>query len=69
MSCLSSEDVHVHAYCSKKVQTIVDTATDPWGIKVESVELKHVEVPGEMQRVMAMKMKEMGGLPNIPGMS
>ncbi len=38
---------------SKKVRLIVDKATDPWGIKVESAELKHIEVPDEMQRVMA----------------
>ena len=38
---------------SNKIQVIVDKATDPWGIKIESVELKHVEVPKEMQRVMA----------------
>ena len=38
---------------SKKIKEIVDKATDPWGIKIESVELKHVEVPTELQRVMA----------------
>lgn len=38
---------------SKNIQQIVDIATDPWGIKVQSVELKHIEVPKEMQRVMA----------------
>lgn len=38
---------------SGKIQLIADKATDPWGIKVESVELKHIEVPSEMQRVMA----------------
>ncbi len=38
---------------SNKIQQIVDKATDPWGIKIEAVELKHVEVPHEMQRVMA----------------
>jgi regulator of protease activity HflC (stomatin/prohibitin superfamily) len=38
---------------SNKIQSVVDKATDPWGIKVESVELKHIEVPKEMQRVMA----------------
>ncbi|HLC97074.1 MAG TPA: slipin family protein [Candidatus Nanoarchaeia archaeon] len=38
---------------SSRIQKIVDKATDPWGIKVESVELKHIEVPKEMQRVMA----------------
>jgi regulator of protease activity HflC (stomatin/prohibitin superfamily) len=36
-----------------ELQTLLDTATDPWGIKVSSVEFKHVEVPGEMRRVMA----------------
>ena len=30
---------------SKKIKEIVDKATDPWGIKIEAVELKHVEVP------------------------
>jgi regulator of protease activity HflC (stomatin/prohibitin superfamily) len=38
---------------SSKIGEIVDKATDPWGIKVESVELKDVQVPKEMQRVMA----------------
>jgi regulator of protease activity HflC (stomatin/prohibitin superfamily) len=38
---------------SKKIRTIVDKATDPWGIKVESVDLKHIELPQEMVRVMA----------------
>ena len=36
---------------SKKIKAIVDKATDPWGITVESVELKHVELPGDMKRV------------------
>jgi regulator of protease activity HflC (stomatin/prohibitin superfamily) len=36
-----------------KIRTIVDKATDPWGIKVESVDLKHIELPQEMIRVMA----------------
>jgi len=38
---------------SQRIREIVDKATDPWGIKIESVELKHIEVPKEMQRVMA----------------
>ncbi|PIN70447.1 hypothetical protein COV93_01225 [Candidatus Woesearchaeota archaeon CG11_big_fil_rev_8_21_14_0_20_43_8] len=38
---------------SKRIRIIVDKATDPWGIKVDSVELKDVIVPGEMKRVMA----------------
>ena len=36
---------------SKRIKEIVDKATDPWGIKVESVELKHVELPEDMKRV------------------
>lgn len=38
---------------SGRIQGIVDKATDPWGIKVESVDLKHIELPQEMQRVIA----------------
>lgn len=36
---------------SKRIKEIVDKATDPWGIKVESVELKHVELPEDLKRV------------------
>ncbi len=36
-----------------KIKEIIDKATDPWGIKVESVELKDVILPEEMQRVIA----------------
>jgi regulator of protease activity HflC (stomatin/prohibitin superfamily) len=35
---------------SKRIKQIVDKATDPWGIKVESVELKHVELPEQLKR-------------------
>ena len=35
------------------LQRILDTNTDPWGIKVVSVEIKHVDLPQEMQRAMA----------------
>lgn len=35
------------------LQKIVDDATEPWGIKVEAVEMKDVEIPASMQRVMA----------------
>ncbi|MCB9798658.1 slipin family protein [Candidatus Nomurabacteria bacterium] len=38
---------------AKKIETIVDKATDPWGILVDSVELKDVILPDEMQRVIA----------------
>ncbi|MGH7566967.1 MAG: slipin family protein [Gemmatimonadota bacterium] len=36
-----------------RIQTILDEATDPWGIKVSRVEVKHVDLPQEMQRAMA----------------
>jgi len=36
-----------------KLQEILDTHTDPWGIKVTTVELKHIDLPQEMQRAMA----------------
>ncbi len=35
------------------LQTILDKHTDPWGIKVSQVEIKHVDLPTEMQRAMA----------------
>jgi regulator of protease activity HflC (stomatin/prohibitin superfamily) len=38
---------------AKKIKDIVDSATDPWGIKVESVELKDVILPEDMQRTIA----------------
>lgn len=36
-----------------KIQLIIDKATDPWGVKVESVELKDIILPEEMKRVIA----------------
>ena len=36
-----------------KIQTILDKHTDPWGIKVTTVEVKHIDLPQEMQRAMA----------------
>lgn len=38
---------------SESICKIIDEATDPWGIKVENVELKDVVLPEEMKRVMA----------------
>ncbi|MBN1386193.1 slipin family protein [Candidatus Woesearchaeota archaeon] len=38
---------------SKRIQMIVDKASDPWGIKVNSVDLKHIELPEQMKRTMA----------------
>jgi regulator of protease activity HflC (stomatin/prohibitin superfamily) len=36
-----------------RLQTILDKHTDPWGIKVTTVEVKHIDLPQEMQRAMA----------------
>ncbi len=36
-----------------RIQEILDQQTDPWGIKVVLVELKHIDLPQEMQRAMA----------------
>ena len=38
---------------STEICNVIDEATDPWGIKVENVELKDVKLPEEMQRVIA----------------
>ncbi len=38
---------------NKTLQQIVDAATEPWGIKIEMVEMKDVEIPESMQRAMA----------------
>ncbi|MBI4829926.1 MAG: slipin family protein, partial [Nitrospinae bacterium] len=38
---------------NSEIQTILDKRTDPWGIKVSNVEIKHVDLPTEMQRAMA----------------
>jgi regulator of protease activity HflC (stomatin/prohibitin superfamily) len=35
------------------LQGILDKHTDPWGIKVSNVEVKHIDLPQEMQRAMA----------------
>ncbi|MCZ6670645.1 MAG: slipin family protein, partial [Acidobacteria bacterium] len=38
---------------NEELQLILDRHTDPWGIKVSMVEVKHVDLPTEMQRAMA----------------
>jgi len=38
---------------SNKIQQIVDKDTDPWGIKVEKIEIKDIELPQDMKRVIA----------------
>jgi regulator of protease activity HflC (stomatin/prohibitin superfamily) len=38
---------------NEDLQRIIDEQTEPWGIKVSVVEIKDVEIPGDMQRAMA----------------
>jgi regulator of protease activity HflC (stomatin/prohibitin superfamily) len=38
---------------NSQLQEILDTQTDPWGIKVSTVEVKHIDLPQDMQRAMA----------------
>ena len=46
---LLSEREKINAH----IQEILDKDTDPWGIKVAKVEIKHIDLPQEMQRAMA----------------
>jgi regulator of protease activity HflC (stomatin/prohibitin superfamily) len=38
---------------NQQLQEILDRQTDPWGVKISNVEIKHVDLPQEMQRAMA----------------
>ena len=38
---------------NEHLQEIIDTSTEPWGIKVMMVEIKHIDLPVDMQRAMA----------------
>ncbi|MBI3455188.1 MAG: slipin family protein [Candidatus Rokubacteria bacterium] len=38
---------------NQQLQRIIDEQTDPWGVKVTSVEVKHVDLPQDMQRAMS----------------
>ena len=38
---------------NQTLQEIIDQQTEPWGVKVRAVELKQIDLPQEMQRVMA----------------
>jgi regulator of protease activity HflC (stomatin/prohibitin superfamily) len=40
---------------ASSIQRTVDAVTEPWGVKVERVEMKNVEIPASMQRVMAQE--------------
>ena len=44
---INREDINM------RLQDILDQSTDPWGIKVSMVEIKHIDLPPEMQRAMA----------------
>ena len=50
--CLTSRDI-----INPKMRTILDEATDPWGIKVNRVELKNILPPKEIQNAMEKQMK------------
>jgi regulator of protease activity HflC (stomatin/prohibitin superfamily) len=38
---------------NEQLQRIIDEQTDPWGVKVTTVEVKHVDLPQDMQRAMS----------------
>ena len=38
---------------NQELQKVIDAQTDPWGVKVGVVEVKHVDLPAEMQRAIA----------------
>ncbi|WP_305041202.1 slipin family protein [Geoalkalibacter sp.] len=38
---------------NQHLQELLDRQTDPWGVKISNVEIKHVDLPSEMQRAMA----------------
>ncbi len=50
--CLTSRDI-----INSKMRSILDVATDPWGIKVNRVELKNILPPKEIQSAMEKQMK------------
>lgn len=47
---------------SESICKIIDEATDPWGIKVENVELKDVSLPEDMKRVLCVNITHPGTL-------
>lgn len=48
------DDLLVHRdRLNQHLQEILDRQTDPWGVKISNVEIKHVDLPVEMQRAMA----------------
>jgi len=53
---LLSEREKINAH----LQKIIDHQTEPWGIKVSNVEVKHIDLPQEMQRAMAKQAEASG---------
>jgi len=47
------EILSVREKINMQIQDILDRSTDPWGIKVSVVEVKHIDLPEEMKRAMA----------------
>ena len=35
------------------MQSVIDAQTDPWGVKISAVEVKHIDLPTEMQKAMS----------------
>ena len=48
-----SELLELRDTIQQQLQTQLDEATDPWGVKVETVAIKDVRIPRELQRAMA----------------
>ena len=38
---------------NREMQKVIDAQTDPWGVKISSVEVKHIDLPTEMQKAMS----------------
>jgi regulator of protease activity HflC (stomatin/prohibitin superfamily) len=47
---------------NEKLQEIIDTSTEPWGIKVMTVEIKHIDLPVDLQRAMARQAEAVRGV-------
>ena len=58
-SILGESELDELLSCREKInhelQQLLDKQTDPWGIKVSNVEVKHIDLPVEMQRAMAQQ--------------
>jgi len=50
-----SEIFHLRQQLNARMQELVDEASDPWGIKVTRIEMKHMNIDDKMERAMAAK--------------